>query len=330
VVFRTRLTDLVGCEVPVQQAGMGWVAGVDLAVAVAEAGGLGTVAFPLAPPTVLNGLLDQVFARTNGAVGLNLIVPFVDDETVFDIAAKRMRVVEFFWADPDPALVERTHRGGALAAWQVGSVAEARAAQNAGCDFVMVQGREAGGHLRGDRALLPLLAEVLDAVTVPVVAAGGIATGRSMAAALAAGASGVRVGTRFVATTEADAHPIYKQALVDAEQTVVTEEFATMWPDAPHRVVASCVDLAHNLEGEFVGDITFGGIEMQVPVRSMVSPLTTMVGEVEAMALYAGEGVGSITDIKTAADVVRELVAGAEEYLQYATGLAVRAERTPA
>jgi nitronate monooxygenase len=315
MVFRTRFTDLVGCKVPLQQAGMGWVAGVDLATAVAEAGGLGTVAFPLAPPPVLTELLDEVRNRTPAAVGLNVIVPFLDDEACLDIAAERLDVIEFFWADPDARLVERVHRNGAVAAWQVGSVAEAKAAEDVGCDFVIVQGSEAGGHLRGTRSLLPLLAEVLDIVEIPVVAAGGIATGRSLAAVLAAGAAGARVGTRFVATIEADAHPDYKEALTQANETVVTDTFAMMWPDAPHRVIASCVPKARELDTEFVAEIEFGGMEMSVPVRSRVSPIGSTRGQVEAMALYAGESVSAISNIKPAGQVVSELIADAEEIL---------------
>jgi len=303
---------------------MGWVAGVDLAVAVAEAGGLGMTAFPLAPPEVLDGLLGQVRKGTRGAVGLNVIVPFLEDQACVDLAADQLDLVEFFWADPRPDLVERAHRGGALAAWQVGSVEEARAAQDAGCDLIAVQGVEAGGHLRGTRPLLPLLGDVLDAVTVPVVAAGGIATGRAMAAALAAGAAAVRVGTRFIATDEADAHPVYKQALVAESDTTVTEVFATMWPDAPHRVLTACVEPALAFEGESVGDITFGGMSMPIPVRSMVSPLSTADAKVEAMAQYAGQGVGSITAVRPAGEVLRSLVEEAERHLAAAAASVIR------
>src|SRR5204863_9454556 len=124
-------------------------------------------------------------------------------------------------------------------AWQVGSVDEARAAVDAGCDFIVAQGVEAGGHVRGQIGLLPLLDRVLDVVGVPVVAAGGIGTARAMAAALAAGASAVRVGTRFVASQEADTHPDYAQALIDAGpgDTVLTTTVAVMCPGAPHRVL---------------------------------------------------------------------------------------------
>src|SRR2546426_755377 len=108
---------------------------------------------------------------------------------------------------PDAELVEIAHAGGALVSWQLGSAAEATAAERAGCDLIVAQGTEAGGHVRGKIGLLALLGEVLPSVKVPVVAAGGIGTGRAMAAALAAGASAVRVGTRFVAAEEAGTHP---------------------------------------------------------------------------------------------------------------------------
>ena len=109
--------------------------------------------------------------------------------------------------------------------------------------------------------------EVLDAVDVPVVAAGGIGNARTAAAALAAGADAVRVGTRFVATQEADTHPDYADALVRAraEDTVLTEAFSVMWPDAPHRVLRSCVDKAQALDDDAVGEVEIGGTTMPVP-----------------------------------------------------------------
>ncbi|MFE9004412.1 nitronate monooxygenase [Streptomyces sp. NPDC007875] len=127
---RTRFTELVGCTVPVQQAGMGWVSGVDLAAAVSEAGGLGMVAFPMATPEALTGLVRR---RTTRPVGVDFILPVLQDQACVDIAAERMSAVEFFWAAPSPRLVARGKAGGALAAWQVGSVAEAQETAEAGC-----------------------------------------------------------------------------------------------------------------------------------------------------------------------------------------------------
>jgi len=205
-MLTTKFTTLVGCSVPVQQAGMGGVAMRELAAAVADAGGLGMIGGVRLPAPFLTDVLDQLRKQTRGPFGVNFLIPFLDRECL-EIAAHRARVVEFFYGDPDPALVRIVHAGKALAAWQVGSLEEARAAVEAGCDFIVAQGVEAGGHVRGRIGLFPLLDEVLPVAGVPVVAAGGIGTARGMAAALAAGASAVRVGTRFVAAVESDAHP---------------------------------------------------------------------------------------------------------------------------
>src|SRR5262245_64719486 len=137
--------------------------------------------------------------------------PAVAEESVATAAA-RVRVVDFFYSNPDRALIDIVHAAGALACWQVGSPDEARAAVDAGCDFVIAQGAGAGGHVRGTVSLLPLLDEMLEAVDVPVLAAGGIGSGRTMAAVMAAGADGVRVGTRFIAAEEAEAHPAMSAA----------------------------------------------------------------------------------------------------------------------
>src|SRR5207245_1761511 len=162
--------------------------------------------------------------------------------------------VEFFYEDPE--LVEIAHAGGALVSWQTGSGPEAVAAERAGCDLIVAQGTEAGGHVRREIGLLALLGEVLPSIKVPVVAAGGIGTGRAMAAALAAGASAVRVGTRFVAAEEAGTHPAYVEKLIAAEakDTILTEAFSENWPNAPHRVLRSCVEAVERFQGEFVGE----------------------------------------------------------------------------
>ena len=313
--MRTRFTDLVGCRLPIQQAGMGWVASPALAAAVAQAGGLGMIAMPLVPAPMLSGMLDSVEGA--GAIGVNLLMPFLDLDCV-DVAAAKARVVEFFYADPDAALVQRAKAGGAAVLWQVGSLEEARAAVEAGCDALVVQGTEAGGHVRGRLGLLPLLSDVLDAVDVPVVAAGGIAGRRSMAACLAAGADAVRIGTLLCATQEADIHPEYVEALLRArgEDTVLTEAFSTMWSDAPHRVLRSCVEAATSIEQEVVGEARMGDMTMPVPRFAPMAPTTAMTGEIGAMALYAGEAVGEVTRVRPAGEVVRELAEAAEILLR--------------
>jgi nitronate monooxygenase len=316
-VLETAFTRLVGCRVPLQQAGMGHVATPELAAAVADAGGLGMVV--PAPDTA--GMLDRLAEQTSGTFGINFLMPFVDVAAVED-AASRARVVEFFYGAPDPELVGRVHQGGALAAWQVGSADEAQAATDAGCDFVIAQGVEAGGHVRGELGLLVLLDHVLQRVDVPVLAAGGIGTAQAMAAALAAGASGVRVGTRFLASAESGAHPDYVEALVraDATDTVLTTTFSTGWPDAPHRVLRSCVAAAEAFDGEVVGEIRSGDSGFAIPRFAPPPPNRETTGAIDAMALYAGQSVGAVRGVQSAAVIVAELADGAERLLRSWTG----------
>jgi nitronate monooxygenase len=307
----------LGCQVPLQQAGMGGIATPPLVLAVANAGGLGMLGGAMVPPPVLSRMLDGLATRTRGAFGVSFLMPFLDHDAVA-VAATRARVVEFFYAEPDARLIETVHAGSALACWQVGSVEEAVAAARAGCDLVVAQGTEAGGHVRGRTGLLPLLGAVLNAVDVPVVAAGGIGTARSVAAALAAGADAVRVGTRFVAAAETDAHPEYVAALVAArpEDTVVTERFGLMWPGAPHRVLRSAVAAAEAWPGELVGELEIGGVRQPMPRFAVPCPTRGTTGTIAAMALYAGESVGGVSGVKPAADIVHELVDGAEGLLR--------------
>jgi nitronate monooxygenase len=294
---------------------MGRIGTPQLAAAVTNAGGLGMLPGGGAR-AALEPLLDEVRAATRGPFGVNFLLPFLDPDAV-DAAASSARLVEFFYGDPDPDLVGRVHAAGALAAWQIGSVGEARAAIEAGCDVVVAQGTEAGGHVRGGLALFPLLEQVLGTVSVPVVAAGGIATGRTVAAALAAGADAVRVGTRFAVARESAAHPDYVEALLRAvgEDTVLTEAFGLDWPDAPHRVLRSCLEAAEASDDAVVGVRDEGGREAPIERWDSTPPTTNVRGWVAAMALYAGEGVGAVQRVQPAAEIVRELVDEAETLL---------------
>lgn len=317
MTLATAFTELVGCEVPIQQAGMGGVSTPELAAAVSTAGGLG----------MLTASADNVLADVDAAagaaagrpVGINFLMPFFD-RAVLEAVAPKVRLVDWFWGQPDPELIGIAHDAGALAAWQVGTRDEAVAAADAGCDLVIAQGIEAGGHVRGTIGLLPLLDVVLGAVDVPVVAAGGIGTGRGLAAVLAAGATAARIGTRFVATLESGAHPRYKEALVlaQAADTVLTEAFGIWWPGAPHRVLRSAVHAAGALDDDQAGEVTGAGEPVPIPRFAVVPPTQATHGHVEAMALYAGQSVGAVTAIPPAADVVREIVSDADHLLHHA------------
>lgn len=318
-MIETRLTRLVGATAPIQLASMPGVSTPELVAVVAEAGGIGMLPAPMMTPAALEHALDAVAARTSGAFGVNFLVPFLDPACV-EVAARGAKLVELFYGDPDPALVDRLHAMGALVSWQVGSLDEAVAAERAGCDVVVAQGTEAGGHVRGRTSLVPLLSQVLDAVRVPVVAAGGIATGRDLAAVLACGAAGARIGTRFVAAAESGAHPSYVEALIaaSAADTCLTEAFSVLWPDAPHRVLRSAVAAAEALSDDVVGELRVGDETVPVPRLSVYCPSKDTTGRVDAMALYAGESVANVSAVQSAGDIVAELVSGAEDALRRA------------
>jgi len=321
-MLRTAFTELVGCSVPIQQAGMGGLANPRLAAAVANAGAQGMVSIAGLPPELLADILDKLRKETSGVFGCNFLRPLFREQIreCVAVAASRARVIDFFWDDPDPSLVEIVHGEGALACWQVGSKAEAIAAAAAGCDLIVAQGIEAGGHVRGRIGLLAILSEVLEAVDVPVIAAGGIGTGRAMAAALAAGASAVRVGTRFVAAEEAGAHPIYVKALINSgpEDTVYTEAFSTNWPNAPHRVLRTSLKAARAFPHDIVAEATSGYTGEKWPIRRFDAYAATRLfsGHIEAMPHWAGESVVGVKRVQPAAEIIREMAGEAEELLK--------------
>src|SRR5688572_20277494 len=232
----SRLLSLWRSELPIQLAPMGGASATPrLALAVAAA--------------ALKPSVDAL-ADAAAAFGVNFLLTMLEPASL-ESARERAPYADFFLGDADPAVVERVHAAGAVCGWQVETAGEARAAEAAGCDVVVAKAWESGGRKRVEGpTLLPLLDATLEAVEVPVVAAGGIATARGVAAALATGASGVRVGTRFIAAAESDAHPDWVAAVLDAsaEEAVVSEAFnAGLVPPGPHRVLRRALDAAEAL-----------------------------------------------------------------------------------
>ena len=324
-MLATRFTDLVGCAVPIQQAGMGAVSPPALAAAVSNAGGLGMVGTARWGAQTVPGLttlLDEADALTDQPYGVNFLIapeflPYFDP-CCFTLAARRARVVEFFWNWPDPKLVETVHAHGALVSWQIGSQEEAIAAQDSGVDLVIAQGTGAGGHVRGTIGVLALLDAVLDAIDVPVLAAGGIGSGQALAAVLAAGADGARMGTRFVAAAESEAHPRYVDALIAAgpEDTVLGTTFVYGW-DAPGRTLRSAVEAAEAMTDDIIGEVpSLDGTRL--PLHRLAPEVASAgaSGPIEAMSLWAGESVGGVTRVQPAAEIVRELTEEAERLLR--------------
>jgi nitronate monooxygenase len=301
----TAFTDLVSCRLPIQLASMGAIGTPALAAAVSEAGGLGMIANPSSAAEVERDV-ENARALSDRPIGIGFLIPFLAKEAV-EAASSSADVVEFFYGDPDPDLVRVARGHGALVAWQTGSADEALAAAKAGCDFVVAQGVEAGGHVRGKQSLDDVLAGTLAVVGIPVVAAGGAGTAERFGALLGAGAAAVRVGTRFVAAEEADSHPLYAQMLIAASRhdTILTECFGVGWPDAPHRVLRSAVEDAERLDRPVVGVIGEQEILRFLPLP----PTREVRGNVAAMALYAGESVDAVTRIQPASEIVAELTA---------------------
>src|SRR4051812_33999404 len=193
----SRFTEMVGCAVAIQQAPMGGVASApQLPVAVAAAGGMGMLSAVLQPAEQLATVLDELPAA---AIGVNFLVPFLEDRDAVSVAAARMPLVDFFGSAPDPALVALVHAEGALAEWQVGSVEEARAAVAAGCDLVVAQGVEAGGGGRGAPRPLGPLRPLVGAGGGPRGAAGGPAPARAPGAPVAPRAAAAPGGPPFLA-----------------------------------------------------------------------------------------------------------------------------------
>ena len=181
--------------------------------------------------------IREIHTLTSRPFGVNLVLDFPQEERLAVCLEERVPIISFFWRDPSH-LVPRAKEGGAIVMHTVGSAADARRAVDAGVDVIVAQGWEAGGHVRGSVATMPLVPAVVDAVSpVPVVAAGGIADGRGLAAALALGAAGAWIGTRFLASNEAAIHPRYRERILQANEadTIYLDNlFDIRWPNAPH------------------------------------------------------------------------------------------------
>ena len=328
-MLRTSLCKLLNIEAPVICAPMGpHITSLELAADVSNAGGLGIISFGGYPPPILRQEIRRLRALTKKPFGVNLLLQFPVEEHVDVCVDERVPVISFFWGDPSP-YVERAHAAGLKVIDQVGSVEAAKRSAGAGVDAIIAQGVEAGGHIAGQVSTMVLVPRVVDAVSpVPVAAAGGIADARGLVAALALGAEGVVLGTRFLATPEAAAHPIYKQKVLEAteEDTVRTTLFGRGWPNAPHRTLRTAFvnewlkDEARGSEQRVdepvIGESIFGGERVPLQRFAGFPPTAEATGDIESMGLLAGQSVGLVTDIKPATVIVRELVADARVIIE--------------
>ena len=322
--MRTALTARLGIELPIVQAPMGGASNPALAAAVSQAGGLGMLALSWHPPQAVRAAIRQTRELTDKPFGVNLVLAFPQAERLAICLEEGVPVISFFWGDPAPH-VGACHAAGAAVTSTVASAEAACAAAAAGVDVVVAQGLEAGGHVLGEVGTLPLVRAVAEAVDIPVVAAGGITDGRGLAAALTLGAAGVWIGTRFLATAEAGIHPRYQARLLTAGEgdTFHSALFDGGWPNAPHRVLRNATVEAWEAagrpasgarpgEGEVLA--TSGGREIRRYASATPGP--DAKGDIEALSLWAGQGVGQVREVKPAADVVREIAAEARAVLR--------------
>ena len=329
-MLTTPLCRRLGMTAPIFSVGMGALAGPTLAAAVSNAGACGVLGrVSGAPAAHLRQQIRQVRSLTDKPFGVNIILATLQAEWIDICLDERIPLLVFFWGDPKP-YVQEAHRRGIKVFLQVGSVEEAQTAAEAGVDGIIAQGLEAGGHVKSTTALSSLLPAVVEAVQpVPVIAAGGIADGRGLVAALSLGAQAVSLGTRFLCSEEALAERAYKERVVQstAEDTVYTTLFNGGW-DAPHRVLRNKAVTEWEAagrpspgqrpgEGTIVGTAPRGDTSMAL-VRYAASsyPSLGFSGEIDYTVLYAGESCHLIHDIKPAAQIVRDMVREAEEVIE--------------
>jgi NAD(P)H-dependent flavin oxidoreductase YrpB (nitropropane dioxygenase family) len=316
-MLRTRICELLGIEHPIVLGGMGTGTSPALVAAVSAAGGLGVLGATQQDPAAVARDAAAIRALTGKPFGLNLLL-FRERPGQYDgLLAARPRVVSTAWPSLEQELagyVERAHAIGALFMHMVSTVTEARAAAQAGADVIVAQGTEGGGHV-GVMGTMPLVPMVVSAVApIPVLAAGGVADGRGLAAALALGADGVLLGTRFLASDEAPIAKGFKQAILesDGHDTLVTDipdvAHGQVWPGAYVRV------RRNRFIEEWIGrdnELRRHRVEVSARLREAAK-----AGDPDRGAIMIGQTAGLIDRVEPAADLVREISRDAETILR--------------
>jgi NAD(P)H-dependent flavin oxidoreductase YrpB (nitropropane dioxygenase family) len=326
-MLKTRITEQYRLKVPFINAGMAFIATAPLVRAVCSAGGIGMLGSAAMPPDVLQAAIRDVKVVNPACYGVTIIARFSGIEHIEVCVAEKVPIVVFFWDDPPNDWLSRLRAAGSHIWFQVGSVAEARDARRRGAHVLVVQGSEAGGHNRAGAATFSLLPAVIDVVdSMPVVAAGGIADGRTVAAALALGAEAVWVGTRLIASVEANAHPEYKDRVVAAgvEDTARHLIFGPEFPDASTRGLRNRIvrewerrddpppyKVAPEAELPVIGQARFYGHEFPMNRFCGFPPTPDFTGDLEEMSLLAGESVGQTKRLMSVAGIIDEMMNGA-------------------
>ncbi|WP_206811774.1 enoyl-[acyl-carrier-protein] reductase FabK [Paradesulfitobacterium ferrireducens] len=307
-MIRTKLCDLVGIEYPIFQGGMAWTATGDLAAAVSEAGGLGIIGSGQAPADWVRREIRKVKDTTAKPFGVNIMLmsPYVD-EIMHVIVEERVPVITTGAGNPGK-YVGMLKEIGTKVIPVVASVALARRLEKVGVDALIAEGMESGGHV-GEISTLPLVPQIIDAVKIPVIAAGGIVDGRGLAAALALGAEGVQMGTRFMCADECTISPKVKEMILKAKD----RDTAVTGHSTGHPV--RC------LENKFTRE--FSRMEReQVPAAELEKlgagrlRLAMVEGDTENGSVMSGQVAGAVKKIEPAAEIIRDVMEGAERELK--------------
>lgn len=324
---RTRVCELMGIELPIFGAGTGSIATAELAAAVTNAGGLGMTGAAGDPAGAIVARIRRIRALTVGPLGVNVILQLQPADVIQAILDEGVNVLATGFGDPAP-WVGPAHAAGAKVFHRCESTAEACAAVSAGVDVLIAQGSDSGGHT-GVTPTFSLVPQIVDAADGrPVLAAGGIADGRGLAAALALGADGVLIGTCLVASLESSAHGDYKQRIVDATaaDSVLTDVFEIGWPGLPERALRNATIDAWEAEREprlrpsdrpteLIARRPLPGGDLEIPRWWVDTPHAGDVGAVDDMALYAGPAAGLVQAILPAGEIVRRIAAEAGSVL---------------
>ena len=304
----SRVHKLLGTEYPLLQGGMAWVANARLAAAVSNGGGLGIIAAAAMPPDALEREILEAKTLTGRPFGLNIMLMSPTAADAMELAAKHRVPVVTTGAGIPGKVLERLKPLGTVVIPVVASVALARRAEKQGADAVIAEGMESGGHV-GELTTMVLVPQVASAVKVPVVAAGGIADGRGVAAAFALGAEGVQLGTRFVCCAECTAHENFKQAILRARD----RDTAVTGQSTGHPV--RC--LRNKLTAEFE-KMEYDHASIEDIERFGTGKLRGGVidGDLEWGSLMAGQSAGMVNDIRPAAEIVESLFAEAKMVLE--------------
>lgn len=326
---------------PLVSAGMAMVAGPALVAAVCNAGGLGILGGGPMPPERLRRLILDTRALTQGPFGVNLIIettrlgPATTEAHVAICAEEHVSPIVFFWNQPPSAWIARLRAAGSRIWMTVSSVDDALRAHQEGFDALIVQASEAGGHVRASHGMFTLLPAVRARLEHAVlIAAGGIADGKTAAAALLLGADALCVGTRLLASEESDAHDRYKRAVLDAraQDTLITRAFGPEWPDAPMRVIrnraVSDAEAGVAAQTQPIGTTSVFGQSYELPDRSAILPTRATTGDFSRMCFAAGMSVELIRDIAPAGELVRRIMRDATRSLRRASESIAHLERS--